>query len=146
MMARIADFLDDAIAQSQIEKQAIIRGFLEHISSDRSLRIATLNYDDAIERSVSEFWDGFTPANPGSLDHASSKPVMIWSSSICMAVSDLPQPIRASRRKDFQSLLDSSRARPQRLTGHARSSSMSLRRLAKRYFLVRCFLDCARLK
>ncbi len=70
VMARVADFLDDAIAESAIEKRGVIRGFFTRLLKRHSLRVATLNYDDAIERSM-QFWDGFTPEDPGSLDYAS---------------------------------------------------------------------------
>ncbi len=69
MMARIADFLDEAIATSHIEKQAVIRDFLRGVAGRHVLRIATLNYDDAIERSIDGYWDGFTSDDPGVLDY-----------------------------------------------------------------------------
>jgi hypothetical protein len=69
MMARIADFLDDAIGRSSIEKQGVVRNFLLGVAKKQALRISTLNYDDAIERSIQDYWDGFTSDDPGSVDY-----------------------------------------------------------------------------
>jgi len=69
MMAQVADFLDDAIRKSSIEKQDTIRDFLSPFLDENSrVKVATLNYDDAIERSISNFWDGFTASDPGVVD------------------------------------------------------------------------------
>lgn len=70
MMANIADFIDAAIRQSSPEKQGIVAGFFEPLFKITKVRIATLNYDDAIERSVPDLWDGFTDGNPGTVDYS----------------------------------------------------------------------------
>lgn len=70
MMANVADFLDEAIHQSSLEKTGVIYSFLFPLMKRDSIRLVTLNYDDAVERSVPEFWDGFESGNPGSVDYA----------------------------------------------------------------------------
>lgn len=72
MMAEVADYLDQSIARSKMEKQGHIRDFFSPYLSEDTLRISTLNYDDSIERSFSgreALWDGFTADNPGSIDY-----------------------------------------------------------------------------
>ncbi len=69
MMARVADFLDQEIANSSIEKQPVIRDFFDGVSGGSALRVSTLNYDDSIERSVPNIWDGFTNDDPGEIDY-----------------------------------------------------------------------------
>jgi hypothetical protein len=71
MMSSIADYLDDALKNSSIGKQGTIRKFLSPFLEKGRVRISTLNYDDSIERSMtnSNLWDGFTNGSPGMIDY-----------------------------------------------------------------------------
>lgn len=72
MMNVVADYLDDRIKNSKMEKQETIREFFDPFISSE-LRISTLNYDDSIERSMERagisYWDGFASDDPGSVDY-----------------------------------------------------------------------------
>ncbi len=116
MMANVADFLDEKISESSPEKQGVISAFLRPLREHTNVRIATLNYDDAIERSVDTFWDGFTDQNPAGVDypgflHEHPLEVLHLHGSIRFA----PPESNAQVMPELRRFASNAEAKPQRL-------------------------------